>query len=84
VREVARLLSQPKAFSHTKILKQKDLIIAFPNALGLPSVFTLATPALMKIGGEVRLHSQPDLARGSNDAVRVPESMNVTADIQIV
>jgi hypothetical protein len=60
------------------------LTVAFPNALGLPSIFTLTAPTLLKSGGEIRLRSQPDLAKGSDDIVQVPDSLNVTGDIQIV
>jgi hypothetical protein len=84
VKELARQLSQPRAFNYTKLYNPLRLTIAFPNALGLPSIFTLKAPTLLKSGGEIRLRSQPELAKGSDDVVQIPESLNVTGDIHIV
>jgi len=81
---VAYLYSQPRAFNYTKIYNPVGMTIAFPNALGLPSLYTLHVPTLVKTGGEVRLQSHPNLARGSDDVVQVPQYLNVTADIDIV
>jgi hypothetical protein len=84
VKLLARLYSQPQAFNYTKFYNPSKLTIAFPNALGLPSVYTLQSPSLIKSAGEVRLRSHPDLARSSDDAVQIPDYMNVTADIHVV
>lgn len=81
---MAYLYSQPRAFNYTKIYNPVGMTIAFPNALGLPSVYTLNVPTLVKFGGEVRLQSHPNLARGSDDVVQVPQYLNVTADIDVV
>jgi hypothetical protein len=60
------------------------MVIAFPNGLGLPSVYTLNVPTIVKFGGEVRLQSHPNLARGSDDVAQVPQYLNVTADVDVV
>lgn len=81
---MAYLYSQPRAFNYTKIYNPVDMAIAFPNALGLPSVYTLNVPTIVKFGGEVRLQSHPNLARGSDDVVQVPQYLNVTAEVDLV
>jgi hypothetical protein len=84
VKELARQFSQPQAFNHIKLYNPLKLAVAFPNVLGLPSIFTLEAPSLLKSAGELRLRSQPDLAKGSEDVVQVPDSLNITGDIHIV
>ena len=81
---MAYLYSQPRAFNYTKIYNPVGITIAFPNALGLPSLYTLNVPTLLKTGGEVRLQSHPNLARGSDDVVQVPQYFNVTTDLELV
>jgi hypothetical protein len=81
---VAYLYSQPRAFNYTKMYNPVAMTIAFPNVLGLPSLYTLNLPTLVKAGGEVRLQSHPNLVRGSDDVVQVPQYLNVTADIEVV
>jgi hypothetical protein len=83
VRNLARLFSQPQAFNNVKLYNPVRVTVAFPNALGLPSVFTLKAPTLLKSTGELRLRSQPDLARGSDDVVQIPDSLNITGELHV-
>jgi hypothetical protein len=84
VKEWAQHLVQSNAFNTFKLYNPVRLTVAFPNALGLPSIFTLEAPTLLKSSGEIRLRSQPDLGKGSDDIVQIPDSLNVTTDLRLV
>jgi hypothetical protein len=84
VKAMAQKYKNPQTFNYTKFYYRDNVILAFPNAMGLPFTFTLETPTLLKIAAETSLRSQPDLARGSHNVVVIPESVNVTTDVQFV
>ncbi|PNF34468.1 hypothetical protein B7P43_G11248 [Cryptotermes secundus] len=84
MRDMARKYRNPETFNYTKIYYRDNIMLEFPNAMGLPFIFTLRTPTLMKMAAETSLRSQPDLAHGSDRKVVIPESVNVTADAQFV
>jgi hypothetical protein len=83
VKGLARFFSQPQAFNHVKLYNPVRVTVGFPNALGLPSLYTLNAPTVLKSSGELRLRSQPDLAKGSDDVIQIPDSMNITGDLHI-
>jgi hypothetical protein len=52
--------------------------------MGLPFVFTLKTPTLLKFSAMSTIRSEPDLARGSNKLVVIPEFLNISTSMQLV
>lgn len=82
VREAAKALRRGQEFNHTKFYNQEVITMAFPLATGFPFVYTYKTPTLVRYGGEVKVKTQPDLSEGHNDNVRLPHSVNITADIR--
>jgi hypothetical protein len=84
VKRLAQLYKDPQTFNYTKIHDRYTLNLAFPNAMGLPFIFTLQLPTLVKISAETSIRSKPDLARGPDSVVVIPESLNVTTDLQFV
>lgn len=76
--------SQPLAFNNVKFYNPNQVTIAFPNALGLPSIYALQKPTLLKSEGEISLQSPSDSVSGSHDVVQIPKYVNVTADIHVV
>lgn len=84
VKQFAQQFSQSNAFNNVKLYNPVRLTLAFPNALGLPSIFTLEAPSLLQSSGEFRLRSQPDLSKGSDDTVQIPDFLNVTTNLNLV
>lgn len=84
MKDMAQTYRQPQTFNYTKFYYRDNIILEFPNAMGLPFLFTLKTPTLLKIAAETSLRSQPDLAHGSDDRTVIPEYMNVATDAQFV
>lgn len=84
VRRAAKALAHGHQFNATKWFNQEQITIAFPLASGLPFLFTYKTPTLMRAGGEIRLQSTPDLAQGNDDEVRVPKTIDASAEIDVL
>jgi hypothetical protein len=84
VKKIAQIYKQPQTFNYTKFHDRYTLNLGFPNAMGLPFIFTLQVPTLVHIAAETSLRSQPDLAQGSDRVVMIPESLNVTTNLQFV
>jgi hypothetical protein len=81
---MAQLHKTPLILNYTKLYDRNTWVLAFPNAMGLPFVFTLKTPTLLKFSAMSTIRSEPDLARGSNKAVMIPESLNISTSMQLV
>jgi hypothetical protein len=81
---MAQLHKNPWVVNYTKLYDRNSWVLAFPNAMGLPFVFTLKTPTLMKLSAKSTIRSQPDLAHGSKKVVAIPESLNISTSLQIV
>jgi hypothetical protein len=84
VKKIAQIYKHPQTFNYTKFHDRYTLNLGFPNAMGLPFVFTLEVPTFVKIAAETSLRSQPDMAQGSDKAVTIPESLNITTSLQFV
>jgi hypothetical protein len=84
LKDTARKYRNPQTFNYTKFYYRDNIILEFPNAMGLPFLYTFKTPTLLKIAAETSLRSQPDLAHGSDNRVVIPESINVATDAQFV
>lgn len=84
VRRAAKALAHGQQFNATKWFNQEQITIAFPLASGLPFLFTYKTPTLMRAGGEIRLQSNPDLAQGNDNEVRVPKTIDASAEIDVL
>lgn len=78
------MYKHPWKFNYTKIHDRYTLNLGFPNAMGLPFVFTLEVPTIVKIAAETSLRSQPDLSQGSDKMVVIPETLNVTTNLQFM
>jgi hypothetical protein len=81
---MAQLHKNPLILNYTKLYDRNTWVLAFPNAMGLPFVFTLKTPTLMRFSAKSTISSQPDLGHGSNKMVTIPESLNISTSIQLV
>ena len=81
VQHAANALRSGENFNYTKLYNRYSLTMGFPTAMGLPLVYTLKAPTLVSVGGEARVRTQPDISNGPKDAVRIPNTVNATADI---
>jgi hypothetical protein len=81
---MAQLHKNPFILNYTKLYDRNTWVLAFPNAMGLPFIFTLKTPTLMKLSAKSTIRSQPDMAHGSNKMVVIPEALNISTSIQMV
>lgn len=84
VRHAARALEKGQHFNATKWFNQEQITIAFPLASGLPFLFTYKTPTLMRAGGEIHVQTKPSLAQGSDDEIRVPKSIDASAEVDVL
>jgi hypothetical protein len=84
VKILAQLHKTPLTLNYTKLYDRNTWVLAFPNAMGLPFVFTLKTPTLLRFSAMSTIRSEPDLARGSNKALVIPESLNISTSMQLV
>lgn len=69
---------------YTKFFNHEDLTMSFPLETGLPFTFTYRTPSLIQVNGKVQARTTPDIVDDSQDALRMPESLNLTAEIDAV
>lgn len=69
---------------YTKLYNQDDVTISFPLETGIPFTFTMRTPTLMQVNGQIRVRSNPEMVDNSENQIRMPESVNVTAEIDAV
>ncbi len=84
VKYVANQLQNGQQFNNTKLYNQEAVTISFPLSTGFPYVFTYRKPTLVQIGGEVRAQTNPSMARGNNDEIVLPKSVNISAEIEMV
>lgn len=82
--KLAKRLRQGVDLKYTKLFNHEDLTISFPLETGLPFTFTYRTPALVQVNGRVLALTTPDVVDVSQNYLRVPESVNVTAKIDAV
>lgn len=73
-----------QSFNSTKFYNDISLSLAFPTATGLPFSYTLKVPTLVQAGGEVQARVQGHNSNNNNNLFRIPEAVNVTAEIEIV
>ncbi len=83
VKKMAYVLRNGHEFNYTKMYNREVVTISFPMATGFPFVYTYKTPTLLKVGGEVRLRSTPDLAQGNDEEILLPKYANITAEFQM-
>lgn len=83
LKELSSTLKKGEEFNHTKFYNSYEMIISFPTEMGLPFVYTLDTPTLVSLHGEVKVITHPQIV-SSNEEIQTPETVNVTADIRAV
>lgn len=83
VKKMAYVLRNGQQFNYTKMYNREVVTVSFPMATGFPFVYTYKTPTLLKVGGEVRLRSTPDLAQGNDKEILLPKSVNITAEFEM-
>lgn len=83
-RRAAKALENGQQFNATKFFNQEQITIAFPLASGLPFLYTYRTPSVMNAGGEVRMSSNPSLTEGNKDDIRVPKTVEASAEVDVL
>lgn len=83
VKKLTYGLRNGQQFNYTKMYNRDVVTISFPMATGFPFVFTYKTPTLLKVGGEVRLRSTPDMSQGSDEEILLPKYANISAEIEM-
>ncbi|XP_046405787.1 vitellogenin-A1-like [Ischnura elegans] len=84
LKSAASALRSGHKFNYNKLYNQFALTLAFPTETGLPFVYSIKKPTYISLRGEVQAKSHPDMASGSRDSIRVPETINSTASLQFV
>lgn len=84
VRHVAAALQNGHDFNYTKLYNEDQYTISFPLQTGFPFIFSLKRPTLVQSGGRVQLRSSPNMAEGNDNEVRIPKSINITAEVEMV
>lgn len=84
VRKVAEALKKGYKLDFSKLYNADATTISFPLETGLPFIYNKYMPTLVKANGKIRARSTPELAEGSKDEVKVPKTMNLTAEIDVV
>ncbi|XP_055312945.1 vitellogenin-A1-like [Sitodiplosis mosellana] len=69
---------------YTKFYNQDDVTISFPLETGIPFTFTFRTPMLVQVNGQIRVRSNPDMVDNAENQIRMPETVNVTGEIDAV
>lgn len=69
---------------YTKLYNQDDVTISFPVESGIPFTFTYRTPTLVQVNGRVSAQSQPEVFDNAQNKIRIPETVNVNAEIEAV
>lgn len=69
---------------YTKMYNQDDVTISFPVETGIPFTFTYRTPTLVQVNGRVNAHSEPEIIDNAQNKIRIPETVNVKAEIEAV
>lgn len=74
-------INTSQGFEFTSIYSQNDIQIAFPTSMGLPFSYSLTIPTMVHVDGDIKAHTQPDMSRGGNDYIPVPQRANVSLEI---
>ncbi|MDD9338892.1 MAG: DUF1943 domain-containing protein [Providencia heimbachae] len=84
IRAAAETLRQGKSLDFTKLYNREVITIAFPLETGMPFVYSMKTPTLLKMTGEIRARTSPDLAAGSSKTIELPSVVNATGTLKAV
>jgi hypothetical protein len=84
LKSAASALRSGQKFNYNKLYNQFAVTLAFPTETGLPFVYSIKKPTYIALRGEVQAKSHPDMASGSRDSIRIPETVNSTASLQWV
>lgn len=87
VQHAAENLRNGQNFNFIKLYNQDAVTISFPLASGFPFVYTYKTPTLVKLQGEAKLKTNPDLAQPQQQQqhqVQIPKTANLSAELEIV
>ena len=66
----------------TKFQDLQTAIVTLPNALGLLTFFELVTPSLFNLTLASLFHFQPRILRSAAGNLIIPETINMTSDLQ--
>nr|CAI5852706.1 unnamed protein product [Callosobruchus analis] len=63
VRKLEEELKGGKKIDYVKFVNSRELALSFPTEMGFPFLFTYDTPTVMKIQGELKFESEPQLSK---------------------
>lgn len=58
-------------------------MVAFPMATGFPFSYRINVPTYINLGGEAKMQASPNFVRDNNGEIRVPKTVNISADVQL-
>lgn len=84
MKKIINTLRNGANVNYLKFYNQEDATISFPLEAGIPFTFTSRTPTLVQVNGQIRVRSTPEIVDSADNQMRVPETVNVTAEFDAV